>query len=688
VGGKDVPTVEPEGLNVEFDPKLDPDELLAETRALAVYGERLRLQSRYEAAVVVCGAVVDWFRPGLTTRLRGDFDKAVEVVRSTPPKAGGVRVAILRDGPRLNLAAADPETCQFVAYALVNMGLALEGLDRDDAALEAYEELVARFGDTQHALTLVRVAWAMYDKAAALWRLERDEEAMSAFDAVIAKFADATDPRIQPRVSWSLWHKSSLLEKAGRREEMLTEYERLIARQDELIDPELGDIVAWCMSEVADALLAGSRNQDALRVYGAMADRFGPTSDEKVRMRLPHAFARKAYLLETVGQDEEAIAFYDEILERFRDDSDVRVRELLADGLTRKARLLARTERDAEAVVIFNSAASAYHELVKDQGEQALGSAVSALLHKAVSVCKIDAANSSAVVDQLSEVLGDVTKREPAPDCPPSEPLSEKEVAAILARLYTGDCWQQFATSGDDPSALATMENQALALYDQTSGWLRSAHDGWDTPALGAVMLIRQIADGHALLTRAWSKTWRASLSLPSSLLLEFAMRRFGIAEWAAEHGHPIELPDSTDLAEELIESERELGEQWEPDLAAAFVASARHYEMLELLCDSPSGRTALHTPPLKNFASLRINEARKLASWTWQLQEDAAGLAAAGIFIAQAYFVATHGTISSSHDLFPSRKDLRDMLRETGAYPWLHTEDVDLPEWLDAAEE
>jgi hypothetical protein len=197
-------------------------------------------------------------------------------------------------------------------------------------------------------------------------------------------------------------------------------------------------------------------------------------------------------------------------------------------------------------------------------------------------------------------------------------------------------------------------------------------------------MLIRQIADGYALLARRWSKSWRAKLSLPSSLLLEFAIQRFGIAEWAAEQGHPLHVSDSTELAEELLQSDHEWSETSDPDLASAFIASVRHYEMLAVLCDSPSGRAALHLPELKSFASVEINEARQFAAWTWQQEEEAAGVAAARIFIAQAYFVAAHDTVPTSNDIFPSREILREMLGQTDAYAWLEHHDIELPESLE----
>jgi tetratricopeptide (TPR) repeat protein len=705
--------------------------MTARARSVFDRAKALEREARDAEALLGYAAVVEQFGAPLGDALREELAGAAASVK--PDRAvGEVASAGITDAPlaERQLGQADVETGQVVAWALICLGLTFERLDRPEAALVAYDELAARFGATEHPLTLVRVAWAMYDKALVLVRLKRTEEAIETFDAVISEFADATDRRVRPRVSWSLWKKSGLLGAVGRTAEVPAQYESLVAPADEVIDPDLGDIVAWCMLAVARQLRAAGRVQDELRVYDDVVARFERSEDEAVRLRVAQAFAMKAYSFGLAGEREQAVAVCDEMLDRFRDSDQVAIRDLLADSLSRKARelealdrvtdavaalddslllladsrepqllrrkidcllekasLLDRANRESEAIVVFDSVISAYAELpADDRDDRARGNAVLAALHKVTSACSVDPAKAAGVVDRLRDLLGDVTAPPSTPPPPRSKPIAEEEIAARLTELYDGNCWVQFATSGDDPPSLAAMQRTALGLYRQTENWLDAGADAWDTPALGAVTLIRQIADGYALLSRRWSQAGRAKLSLPSSLLLEYAMQRFGIAEWAADHGHPLQLSDSTELAEDLIQSEHERSETWDPDLASAFIASVRHYEMLTVLCDSPSARTALHTPELQSFASARINDARQFAGWAWQHQDAAAGVAAARIFIAQAYFVATHDTVPTSNDIFPSPETLRRMLLQTDAYAWLEHQDVELPTWLEPA--
>jgi tetratricopeptide (TPR) repeat protein len=311
---------------------------------------------------------------------------------------------------------------------------------------------------------------------------------------------------------WSLWKKSALLQKVGRTAEVLPQYEQLVSRHDEAIDPELADIVAWCMHQIAGQQRLAGRLQDELRLYDDLVERFGQIDDEDVRLRVAQAFAMKAYSLGMLGEQEQAIAVYQEMMDRFRGAKQVSIRDLLADSLSRKARvletleriedalaafddalllladsrepqlirrkidsllakatLLDRADHDAEAIVVFGGAVSAYSELSEeDRDDQARGQAVLALLHKVMSVCSVDPARCGAVIDQLAELLGDVTEPPSTPLQPQTELLPEDEIAALLTQLYNGDCWMEFATTGDDPSSLAAMESKALVLYHQT----------------------------------------------------------------------------------------------------------------------------------------------------------------------------------------------------------------------------
>ena len=139
------------------------------------------------------------------------------------------------------------------------------------------------------------------------------------------------------------------------------------------------------------------------------------------------------------------------------------------------------------------------------------------------------------------------------------------------------------------------------------------------------------------------------------------------------------------DSVDELLEEQRAATQEseWESALAPLFVAVIRSYELLSILCDSEKGRGVLQSDELRNFACWQISDCRNGAAWSWQHLEEATPAAVAMLFVAQAFFVASHSDASSSADVFPRREQLHDLVHESDAYEWLTGQGVDMPDWL-----
>jgi len=568
----------------------------------------------------------------------------------------------------------------------------------------------------------------------AFWSLERYEEAVDTFAALIERFADAADPDVRLSVSRALWSEGHILGVMGRTAEQSELRELLAARHDELLSPEIADPIAWCLLQTGSQCTADGNPTKALSLFDDLLDRFGDATDEDVRLRVASALRQKAYALSVLGRVEEEIATYDEMARRFAAaDTAPRIRRVVADGLARKAatleplgrlseaidalddaivllhgsedpkhvkqhlsnvvergRLLWSASRGPEAAMVFESAVPAYRTLVAAQSEfdlDALSRTVFAMVCWVMLLPDPGAAHQSA--DQLAELLGDVAAERDQPRLP-AGPLPEREIAARLAELWNGESWLEFVTVGEDDATLDSMAHHALEIYRETAAWLTGHFapevSDPDGPAIAAAWLVRHFADGYALLARRWDQPDRSQISLPTQLLMELGIRQGGVEEWAEAQGHPLELPDSPDLAEEFREDHRHQIQDldWESQVAPTFIAYVRLYEMLLVLCDSARGRAALQDRRLRDWACGRLADSRNTAGWVGQNLEDAAGVAGARILIAEAYFVATHGAVDSARDLFPSRRQLCEMLTETEAYEWLETQEIELPDWLD----
>jgi hypothetical protein len=240
--------------------------------------------------------------------------------------------------------------------------------------------------------------------------------------------------------------------------------------------------------------------------------------------------------------------------------------------------------------------------------------------------------------EELIDLLGDV---EPAPASGRVvDRSSEEALAARLAAEHHGECWATFAAGIVD----AGFAGRALDLYAFSGPWLGSE----DSAPGGAAELLHQIADGFAMLSHPVEVS---PLPLPMKAFAEVVMRALAIDAWAAALGHPLEL-DAAEADFQLEHHQDPGTDDRDPDadLTGAVETAARRHELLEVLCDSPTGRTALQSDGFRGFAVERLAEAH---SWSYWVRGDEEGKAAQRLVrMAEAWFLAAHGAVASSRDV------------------------------------
>jgi hypothetical protein len=280
-----------------------------------------------------------------------------------------------------------------------------------------------------------------------------------------------------------------------------------------------------------------------------------------------------------------------------------------------------------------------------------------------------------AVRAELAEILGDVSEPVPMGDHRRAAPGTESELAARLAQEHHGDCWTVFAQE----RVAESLAQRALDLYRYTTAWLDCLQDTPAQPAAAAAELLRHIGDGFAMLSQPHGG---GPLPLPLRAWMETAIRALGVDAWAAGLGHRLEV-DVASADDQLAHHQHPGTEDRDADrqLAPAAIGAISQYELLELLCDSRAGRTALRTEPLRRFAVARIVTARRWEDWIRVPCEGVVG--AAMLRVGQAWFVACYGEIASSALLYPDRRQLGAFLRQEDADLWLADAVTEVPDWL-----
>jgi hypothetical protein len=395
-----------------------------------------------------------------------------------------------------------------------------------------------------------------------------------------------------------------------------------------------------------------------------------------------------------LGRGNEAIASYDKTLALLANASEPEVPDGTVAVLLSKGQMLGQLQRVEEAIVVYDSAVSAYRTArAAGGGTEVLWAAVLALVNKLERLCALDRSEEAHELRaQLIALLGDVDDTSSDGDRSDTGSVSEVQLAAAVADVSKdGECWRWFEARSEKPPR-ELMTERAIELYRLSEVWAMPGAEESGLAAHAAASMLRDIADGYAMLTRRLTPADRATLPLPQrgDAQRTQLIRTLGVDEWAAEHGHPLALPTHTpDIDEadpedvQLLDSRRSEAVDSTEGFVRFFLISVYTYDLLTVLCDSPTGRVAFENENFRNRASWQIARARKWVRWIAPYLEDAEGAAVACVFIAQAFFLASHGEVSSRATLLPGVSTLRDLLRQSGSYDWLIAQTAELPQWL-----
>ena len=159
-----------------------------------------------------------------------------------------------------------------VAKALVNKGVTHGERDESEAELAAYDDLVARFGDSDSPDLRAQVAKTLVNKGIRHYRRGEHEPALAAWNAVAADFGADDTPEIQQALAAALVYKGTQQVEIGRAQEALGTSDEIDRRFGRLTDhePDRDRIAVWRWRAKwikANALLVQGEHPAALSVF-------------------------------------------------------------------------------------------------------------------------------------------------------------------------------------------------------------------------------------------------------------------------------------------------------------------------------------------------------------------------------------------------------------------------------------
>ena len=301
--------------------------------------------------------------------------------------------------------SGDESVRHLVVMALVHKAAALGKMDKSRAAVRVYDQAVARFGDAPEPALREWVAEALVSKGAILGQFGQPKAAIAIADKVAARFGDAPEAALRGHVAQALYNKGVSLGQLGLSEDVVGAFDEVVARFGDAPEAALRERVATALVSMGYVLGQHDRAEDAIAAFDEVAARFSDAPEPAVREQLARALISKGRMLDGLSRSEDAVGAFDEVVARFGDVPDAALREHVGTALVNKGIILGRLH-------LFDKAVGAFDEVVArfgDAPEAALREAVGkALVNKGVALdrlCRLS--DAVAALDEMMARLGD-----------------------------------------------------------------------------------------------------------------------------------------------------------------------------------------------------------------------------------------------------------------------------------------
>jgi hypothetical protein len=270
---------------------------------------------------------------------------------------------------------------------------------------------------------------------------------------------------------------------------------------------------------------------------------------------------------------------------------------------------------------------------------------------------------------------------------PPPARLAE----LLSETLDDSDLWGMLAAWNTNPAAeRERLAARAYELYAKTAPFLGTLFDvetEWNEtePILAASMAIRVLADAAAITSHDWQPgEWGASFQPPERERVEALIRIFGVDEWAAALGSPLQLRSPVEFEGDLIRSDLVGSDEVQTARLATDVAACLNlYGRVIDNLSSPGLRRFLRSRQFRETPLKVIGGGVWWVFWTRQNASTEAQSAAVILtLMAEAMFILSV-PYHREGDLFPTKSQVREFLRDTDALDWLIDEEPSLPLWV-----
>jgi tetratricopeptide (TPR) repeat protein len=265
-----------------------------------------------------------------------------------------------------------------VARALFSRGVALSRLGQDEAAIASWDDLLGRFGPDDAEPEFGRRVWgALERKAAAMRRLEHLDEALEAYDEIVIRFTTSEYPQLRRQADIALSNKAFVLLVDGRIDEAIVVAKAAVGRLGTSEDPSA---LAIAVLNLGGGLVKEQRLTEAMNVYDALIDRLEATLSPERHWHLILATSNKVEVLAMMDRTDDAVELHKDLVGRFgdevpkafaeaaaRNEHDEAAVDIVAGMLLKEAVVLAELGKGEQSLIALNNLIGRYAE---EEGEE------------------------------------------------------------------------------------------------------------------------------------------------------------------------------------------------------------------------------------------------------------------------------------------------------------------------------
>lgn len=374
-------------------PTVDPTDVGVDTYSMKSVIERVRTGERLEREMNQASAL-EQVRDALR---RADFRAAV------------------RQAAKISLPALGNQELDELAEAMWSAATGLVDNSEDEIAaydliVGIWDHLTTHRGATSAVTTRAKIARALALKGISLGALNRSDEEIAAYDDAVARFGDSEEPEVKQEVADALFTKAASLEKKQRLDEAIATYDQLVQRYEAAPEIELQARVARALLAKGAGLGDQGKTDEEMKLYDLVIQRYGPTPDLQNETAL--AVFSKAYRLAKLDEGDAAIALYDHIINKFGASTDAELGGIVAKARFNKSNALGATNRIEEALAVCTEIIETYSNSSDPMLLEIASDTLNSMAFNLLILAKADrlSGNEAAALSKLHSAEGYIFK--------------------------------------------------------------------------------------------------------------------------------------------------------------------------------------------------------------------------------------------------------------------------------------